>query len=40
MRRPDTGLATQVLGWAPQVPWEEGLARTVDWFSAALRRSA
>ena len=40
VRRPDTGLATEVLGWAPQVPWEEGLGRTVDWFTSALRRTA
>ncbi|OZB88497.1 MAG: epimerase [Microbacterium sp. 14-71-5] len=40
VRRPDTGLATEVLRWAPQVPWEEGLERTVDWFTTALRRTA
>lgn len=40
VRRPDTGLATEVLGWAPKVEWEEGLERTVDWFSTALRRTA
>jgi dTDP-glucose 4,6-dehydratase len=32
VRRPDTTLATEVLGWVPEVPWTEGLARTVDWF--------
>lgn len=32
VRRPDTTLATEVLGWAPEVPWPEGLARTVEWF--------
>ncbi|MFI7496264.1 UDP-glucuronic acid decarboxylase family protein [Kocuria sp. M4R2S49] len=32
VRRPDTTLATEVLGWAPEVPWTEGLARTVEWF--------
>jgi len=26
--------ARQVLGWSPQVVWEEGLARTRDWFAA------
>jgi dTDP-glucose 4,6-dehydratase len=36
VRRPDTTLARQVLGWAPEVPWEEGLARTVAWFAEAL----
>jgi dTDP-glucose 4,6-dehydratase len=32
VRRPDTTLATEVLGWAPEVPWTEGLERTVEWF--------
>ncbi|WP_092860633.1 UDP-glucuronic acid decarboxylase family protein [Quadrisphaera sp. DSM 44207] len=36
VRRPDTTLAGRVLGWAPRVPWEQGLARTVDWFAHAL----
>lgn len=40
VRRPDTGLATQVLGWAPEVAWEDGLERTVDWFTTALSRTA
>ncbi|CAL8971345.1 dTDP-4-oxo-6-deoxy-D-allose reductase [Cellulomonas sp. T2.31MG-18] len=40
VRRPDTGLATEVLGWAPEVAWEEGLERTVDWFTTALSRTA
>ena len=31
VRRPDTALAERLLGWAPQVPWEDGLARTVAW---------
>ncbi|SHN47840.1 UDP-glucuronic acid decarboxylase family protein [Cryptosporangium aurantiacum] len=31
-RRPDIGLAGQLLGWAPKVPVEEGLRRTIDWF--------
>jgi len=33
-RRPDTTLAGEVLGWQPQVPVEEGLKRTLEWFSA------
>jgi dTDP-glucose 4,6-dehydratase len=32
-RRPDTTLASEVLGWAPQVGLEEGLKRTLDWFA-------
>ncbi|GAB7189325.1 GDP-mannose 4,6-dehydratase [Kineococcus sp. NUM-3379] len=34
VRRPDTTLASTLLGWEPRVPWEEGLARTVAWFRA------
>jgi dTDP-glucose 4,6-dehydratase len=34
VRRPDTTLARQVLGWEPQVPWQDGLARTAEWFAA------
>ncbi|BDO43059.1 epimerase [Cellulomonas sp. NTE-D12] len=40
VRRPDTGLTTEVLGWAPEVEWEEGLERTVGWFTTALSRTA
>ncbi|NAZ83312.1 NAD-dependent epimerase/dehydratase family protein, partial [Kineococcus sp. R8] len=32
VRRPDTTLASSVLGWKPEVDWSEGLARTVAWF--------
>jgi dTDP-glucose 4,6-dehydratase len=32
VRRPDTTVARQVLGWEPEVDWLEGLSRTVDWF--------
>ena len=35
VRRPDTTLAEQLLGWRPRVPWSEGLARTVEWFRQA-----
>jgi dTDP-glucose 4,6-dehydratase len=35
VRRPDTTLAREVLGWEPQVPWQEGLARTAEWFVSA-----
>jgi dTDP-glucose 4,6-dehydratase len=33
VRRPDTTLARELLGWAPAVPWREGLDRTVEWFA-------
>ena len=34
VRRPDTSRAAEVLGWAPRVPLEEGLSRTLEWFAA------
>ena len=33
-RRPDTTLAHELLGWSPQVPWEEGLKQTIAYFAA------
>ncbi|MFF6779814.1 NAD-dependent epimerase/dehydratase family protein [Streptomyces sp. NPDC012510] len=33
-RRPDTGLARELLGWAPRVPWEEGIKQTIAYFTA------
>lgn len=38
VRRPDTTLAREVLGWEPRVPWREGLDRTVAWFRQRLAR--
>ena len=35
-RRPDISLATSALGWQPQVPLEEGLVRTIDYFRRRL----
>ena len=32
VRRPDTALAEELLGWRPLVPWEKGFERTVAWF--------
>lgn len=32
VRRPDTALAAEALGWEPTVSWQEGLRRTVEWF--------
>jgi dTDP-glucose 4,6-dehydratase len=34
VRRPDTTLARELFGWAPEVPWARGLERTVAWFAA------
>jgi dTDP-glucose 4,6-dehydratase len=36
VRRPDTRLAAEVLGWEPQVSVEEGLKRTLEWFAARV----
>jgi dTDP-glucose 4,6-dehydratase len=40
VRRPDTTLAFETLGWRPEVPVEEGLHRTIEWFSAVLGQTA
>lgn len=34
-RKPDISRARQVLGWEPKVALEEGMKKTVEWFSAA-----
>jgi dTDP-glucose 4,6-dehydratase len=36
VRRPDTTLAAEVLGWEPQVSVEEGLKRTLEWFATQV----
>ncbi len=36
VRRPDTRLAAELLGWEPQVSFEEGLKRTLEWFAAQV----
>lgn len=36
-RRPDIRLAEKELGWAPRVPVEEGLMKTIDYFRQALQ---
>jgi dTDP-glucose 4,6-dehydratase len=36
VRRPDTALAEEHLGWRPAVPSGEGLRRTMEWFAAEL----
>jgi UDP-glucuronate decarboxylase len=35
-RKPDIALATKVLAWHPRIPLQEGLKRTIDYFSGAL----
>ena len=35
-RQPDISRAREILGWAPAVPLEEGLPRTIDYFRAKL----
>jgi dTDP-glucose 4,6-dehydratase len=37
-RRPDLGLAERLIGWAPAVALDDGLAQTVDWFAAHVPR--
>lgn len=34
VRQPDIALARSVLGWEPQVPLQDGLKRTIEWFRA------
>jgi dTDP-glucose 4,6-dehydratase len=34
VRRPDTSLAARTLGWQPQVTFDEGLKRTLEWFAS------
>ncbi|MET7645925.1 NAD-dependent epimerase/dehydratase family protein [Streptomyces sp. NPDC005426] len=35
-RRPDTTLVREMFGWEPRVSWEEGLERTIAYFSSLL----
>jgi UDP-glucuronate decarboxylase len=39
-RQPDIAAAKRLLGWAPQVPLEEGLAKTIAYFQARLRANS
>jgi len=39
VRRPDTTLAEQVLGWKPQIALLEGLQRTLPWFESEVSGS-
>ncbi len=35
-RKPDIGLAESKLGWHPQVPFEEGVSRTIEYFKGIV----
>lgn len=35
MRRPDPSMARDVLGWEPQVPLRDGLAKTMAWMQSS-----
>jgi dTDP-glucose 4,6-dehydratase len=37
VRRPDISRARELLGWEPQVPVREGLAKTIEWFRSDQR---
>jgi dTDP-glucose 4,6-dehydratase len=37
VRQPDITLARKLLGWEPQVPFEEGISRTIEYFRDFLR---
>jgi UDP-glucuronate decarboxylase len=39
-RRPDIGLATSQLGWAPKVGLDEGLGSTIDFFRRLVAGSS
>ncbi|MEV6984213.1 UDP-glucuronic acid decarboxylase family protein [Sphaerisporangium sp. NPDC051017] len=40
VRRPDTSLAADRLGWRPRVDVETGLRRTIAWFARTLREKS
>jgi nucleoside-diphosphate-sugar epimerase len=37
VRQPDISKARELLGWEPQVPLEEGLSKTIQYFKEGLR---
>jgi dTDP-glucose 4,6-dehydratase len=37
VRRPDTSLAAELLGWKPQISLRDGLERTLPWFRSLVR---
>ncbi|MFL6541795.1 MAG: SDR family NAD-dependent epimerase/dehydratase, partial [Chthoniobacterales bacterium] len=38
VRQPDITRAKKVLGWEPRVAFEEGIARTIEYFRGCLER--
>jgi UDP-glucuronate decarboxylase len=38
-RRPDISLAEEKLSWKPRIPLEEGLVKTIDYFSQLIKES-
>ncbi len=36
-RQPDISRAREVLGWEPQIPVEEGLQRTIEWYRTGIK---
>jgi UDP-glucuronate decarboxylase len=40
VRRPDISRAQRLLGWSPQIPLEDGLARTIAYFRGRLSQRA
>ena len=39
VRCPDITRAKSIIGWEPEIPLEEGLERTIEWFRRRLSRS-
>ncbi len=40
VRQPDISRAREILGWRPQVDFDEGITQTIEYFQAWLERSA
>jgi len=38
VRQPDISRAKEVLGWEPCVEFEEGIKKTIEYFSESLNR--
>jgi UDP-glucuronate decarboxylase len=39
-RKPDISRAKSVLGWAPKIPLEEGLVKTIEYFRSCIQEAA